>query len=418
MNERVAYNTSHHLYYEHSNLMYKPDLTAVDQCVMCGMCQPHCPTYNVEHIETESPRGRLSMMLSMAQDPLDIDSSIALHINNCSGCGACEAMCPSRVPFMQLIDDSKQLIQKRPLVLKTLLTLVRNPARYGLLRATLSSAKLGSVLRLFGLLKKDTKALQHSIDDRQTDDSLQNYYPAHIQLNEQARGNIGLFTGCITQLFDRSTLNDTITLLTHCGYNVHVSNQQVCCGALHQHNGDIPTAKLLANQNQQAFQTKTLDAVIFTSTGCGVQLKSSLKQTAVYDIMEFIAEHKLIEQLQLNPISSSALIHEPCSQRNQLKLPAITPLMAHIPQLKTHEMAGNNFCCGAGGINMLTIPASAQKLRQPKIDDIKTKQPDMVVTTNYGCALHLASGLYDLIENKQIDFCHPVSLLVRSASLQ
>lgn len=398
-------------------LMYKPNLSAADQCVMCGMCQPHCPTYHAEHIESESPRGRLSMILGLAQEQLKPDSSVIKHLESCSGCGACEAMCPSRVPFMQLMDNSKQLLARKSLVLKTVLFLVRHPARYSLLKTVMKNQKIASLLRIFGFLDKSSKNLQKSVHTQQNT-RLNSFYSAKGDI----RGNVGLFTGCITQIFDQTTLHDTVRLLTHCGYNVHISQQQVCCGALHQHNGEIGTAQLLSQQNQRVFHTKTIDTVIFTSTGCGAQLKSQLTDIAIMDIMQFINKNNLLDQLSLNPMVANTLVHEPCSQRNQLKLPDITPLISKIPELTITPLKENQFCCGAGGINMLTAADSANKLRINKIKDIEARSPDIVVTTNYGCALHIASGLSNnsnnLRQDKQIEFCHPVSLLVRSASLQ
>ncbi|MDH5426211.1 MAG: (Fe-S)-binding protein, partial [Gammaproteobacteria bacterium] len=394
--------------------MYKPDLSAADLCVMCGMCQPHCPTYRADHIEPESPRGRVSLILGLWQQQLQADDSVIRHIHHCTGCGACEAICPSRVPIIQLMDNSKVLFPKRNLVLKTLLFLVRYPARYRLLAFFLRSQRIGALLRASGLLAKESKPLQSSIKDTPTTPALETFYPAKSTI----QGNIGLFTGCISQLFDKKTLHDSITLLTHCGYNIHVSRQQACCGALHQHNGRPDEAQLLAAQNQQVFQTKALDAVISTSTGCTAQLKTSLQSIAVFDLMQFINEHNLLEQLELQPLKGKVLIHEPCSQRNQLKLPAIVPLMQQIPGLVFAELSENKFCCGAGGVNMLLDTPLANTLRQNKISDIDNQSADYVVTTNYGCALHLASGSIELSQRKQTEFCHPVSLLVRSASLQ
>lgn len=414
MDNGDAYNTSDLTRDDHKNSMHKPNLSAADQCVMCGMCQPHCPTYHAEHLESESPRGRLSMALGLAQNQLTTDHSIHDHLANCSGCGACEAMCPSRVPFMRLMDDSKQLLARKSLVLKILLFLVRHPARYGFLKLLLLNIKLGSLMRFAGLLDKSSKSLQKIAQKPQIKSSLQSYYPAKGKI----RGNVALFTGCITQLFDTTTLHDSVILLTHTGYNVHISQQQVCCGAMHQHNADIETAQHLIQQNQHVFQTKTIDTVITTATGCGAQLKSQLKDIAVMDIMQFINENNLLDCLKLNSLAAKVLVHEPCSQRNQLKLPTISPIISKVPDLQIDDLIENQFCCGAGGINMLTVADSANKLRSNKVDDIKTQSPDIVVTTNYGCALHLASGLDNLSQSNEIEFCHPVSLLVRSASLK
>ncbi|MDH5392688.1 MAG: (Fe-S)-binding protein [Gammaproteobacteria bacterium] len=394
--------------------MYKADLSAADQCVMCGMCQPHCPTYRTEQTETESPRGRLSVILGLAQSQLQADSSIITHLNHCTGCGACEAMCPSRVPFMQLIDNCKQLLPRKNLVLNVILQLVRQPGRYGILRSLLKNRQLGYLLRLCRLLPGDSKYLQKTIQLSPGKLPLADFYAA----SGDTQGNVGLFIGCITQLFDKTTLQDSLLLLTRSGYNVHILRQQVCCGALHQHNGDIDTARLLLKQNQQLFESAALDAVIFTATGCGAQLASHLKSINAVDIMQFIRQSALLTKLELQPLTAKVLVHEPCSQRNQLKLPAITDLICQIPGLTINNMIENQFCCGGGGINMLTVANSANKLRTHKLTDIESRLPDTVVTTNYGCALHLASGTQSLDLNKEIEFCHPVSLLVRSASLK
>jgi len=400
--------------------MHKPDLSAADQCVMCGMCQPHCPTYAVNHIESESPRGRLAMILGISKGDLTPDISITKHLNNCTGCGACEAMCPSRVPYMQLIDDAKQLTQsisKQSIALKTLLLLTRHPARYSLLDKILRGKHLGNLLRTFNLLKKDTTSLQNAIQTTAARTSLQAFNHA----KGEVLGNIGLFTGCITQLFDHKTLTDTITLLTHCGYNVHTPSQQVCCGALHQHNAQPNVAQQLNKQNQSVFKTKTLDAIISTSTGCTTQLATQLHDINIFDIMQFIDEKQLLKTLKLKSVKNKIAVHEPCSQRNQLKLKTITPLLNQIPDTDIDDLANNQLCCGAGGANLITQNTASIQLKQLKVDAINTLSPDILVTTNYGCALHIASGLQtdtNLSQNKQIEILHPVSLLVRSASLK
>lgn len=398
--------------------MFKPDLSGADQCVMCGMCQPHCPTYHIHHTESESPRGRLSMILGLAQHQLEADDSIIEHLYNCTSCGACERICPSRVPYLQLLDSAKSTLRnktKRNLALKSLLFLVSHPARYSWLASALKNMRMGNLLRRLGMLDASTSSIQQQVATLPEHTRLQSYYPS----SGEALGDVALFTGCISQLFDHATLQDTILLLTHCGYNVHVPGQQVCCGALHQHNGEIESSNQLAEQNMASLDLHQFDAIIGTSTGCTIQLASYLERPVV-DIMQFVIENDLHKALALKPLDARIALHTPCSQQQRLSTTALIGLFGRIPGSDITELTSNQFCCGAGGSQLVQPTSSTIPLRQIKVDDIQQTEPDILVSTNYGCALHMSAGLEQsaLTQDKQITICHPVSLLVQSASLK
>ena len=74
-----------------------------DNCVMCGMCMSYCPTYKVNNNESESPRGRISIIYALNNKMLEPSKSALSHINSCTLCLACESVCPANVNFYQLI---------------------------------------------------------------------------------------------------------------------------------------------------------------------------------------------------------------------------------------------------------------------------------------------------------------------------
>ncbi|HLF98122.1 MAG TPA: hypothetical protein VI457_13340, partial [Methylococcaceae bacterium] len=49
-----------------------------------------------------------------------------------------------------------------------------------------------------------------------------------------------------------------------------------------------------------------------------------------------------------------------------------------------------------------------RQLRQPLLERIRAAKPDILVTSNIGCALHLRSGL------RGVEVIHPATLLARS----
>src|SRR5690242_4556195 len=90
-------------------------LSVADQCVKCGMCLPHCPTYRVTLDEAESPRGRLALMQGMASGLLVPDAKVEAHLDGCLTCRACEVVCPALVPYGRLIDSAREhLAEHRP----------------------------------------------------------------------------------------------------------------------------------------------------------------------------------------------------------------------------------------------------------------------------------------------------------------
>ncbi|MEN8261612.1 MAG: 4Fe-4S dicluster domain-containing protein, partial [Pseudomonadota bacterium] len=89
-------------------------LSDTDMCVKCGLCLPHCPTYNKTQDENESPRGRISLIQGWAAGALEAGPKMLLHLDNCLLCRACERVCPAVVPYGRLMDDFRtQVGEKR-----------------------------------------------------------------------------------------------------------------------------------------------------------------------------------------------------------------------------------------------------------------------------------------------------------------
>jgi len=69
----------------------------------------------------------------------------------------------------------------------------------------------------------------------------------------------------------------------------------------------------------------------------------------------------------------------------------------------------NSFCCGAAGTYHLTEPRIARELRQSKIARLKQLAPDILATSNPGCAMFLAAGIREA--GLTMEVMHPVVLL-------
>src|SRR5690349_7963129 len=88
------------------------DDDALVQCVACGLCLPHCPTYRATGLEFASPRGRIAAMRAVEAGTAPIDDAFERAMEECVQCRGCEAACPSSVPFGHLMEGARAALQR------------------------------------------------------------------------------------------------------------------------------------------------------------------------------------------------------------------------------------------------------------------------------------------------------------------
>ncbi len=393
---------------------------------MCGLCLPHCPTYYKSRNEADSPRGRISLMKALHEESLPISAALVSHLDGCLSCRACEAVCPANVPYGELIDSARQVLFAkrgwRPRFAMTITTLLisRRWARklIGFLLMFYQQTGIQKLLRSSALL--DTLGVRRY--EAFVGSIRRNTIPFKETPESGTGENIALFTGCFAEIFDRDTLAASLHLLRHLGYTVWVPNDQVCCGALHQHNGQPDKALYFTKQNLVAFNRLKLKAIISTATGCGAQLaeysnhipnnQSEDFSHLHTDISAFLARHTHLERLAFKPLRARVAVHAPCSLTHVLRQSEqVTRILAQIPEIELIDLPDNARCCGAAGSYMLTQPDMSDALLRDKLEWIRQLNPSILVTSNIGCRLHIQAGLQR--KNYNIEVIHPVTLLKR-----
>jgi len=373
---------------------------------MCGMCLPHCPTYQLYQTETESPRGRIALMQSIEKGRIEASPKALLHIDHCLGCLNCETICPSRVPYGKLIDNFRQLhyelIPKR-FSSRQILKQSAKPDGLEKLSSIASSTLVKNLLKATSAI---TGIPSHLIE--KTSVQLKDFYPAKLPAS---RGRVALFTGCTGKQQDSQTLIDATQLLNHLGFDVSIPGQQACCGAMHQHNGQQNVAQSLLRDNLAFWQQQSLQAVIFFSPACGATLQA-LKDIPFIDIRAFINQQLNEHPLSFNACPDPVALHESCSQRNMLKLNGINQqLLSHIPGIQFMHSAQPTLCCGAGGLQAIDYPEQGKRLLEQKLGSFDLSQTKLFLSDNSGCSVHIKSAISAY--NPDIEILHPVSLLVR-----
>ena len=267
-------------------------------CIHCGLCLEACPTYVITGNENDGPRGRLYLMRAVAEGRLENTSdAFRTHIDRCLGCRACEQVCPAGVEYGQLLEASREeLLHAQPksdLTDRALRFVLRHvwlsPLRLRMLFGTarvfrdvglarlllkLRVARLFSPRAEFGLalLESSRPIFKLRNDQKSAPIPLSNgLSPARDPLEASSSSKpVALFRGCVGEGLFARVNRATERVLRRNGFQVNTPADQVCCGALHAHAGDLAGARELAKRNIAAFNTG--DPIITNAGGCGAML--------------------------------------------------------------------------------------------------------------------------------------------------
>lgn len=382
-------------------------LTEADRCVKCGLCLPVCPTYRLTLDEGDSPRGRIALIQAQVNGHLT-SMDTQYHLDRCLGCLACQSACPSCVRYGELIDGARSLQQaswKRRLLLKLI---SRQPYH----RSSAIGLRLYQFSGLRALLRLIGGNRYQRVDNLLPENARVGHWATLYPATTPSQGRVGLFTGCVGRMSDRTALDAAIKVLNRLGYAVVIPSDQGCCGALQQHAGESRAAQRMGDNNKRAFSRARVDAILFVASGCGAHLVRQSFDGPVLEITQFLNRCHWPDEIELKPLPCRVGLHTPCTLRHQLKL-ASEPerLLQRIPELRLVPLQQID-CCGAAGSYLLEQPAMADALRQNAIDQIIPMDLEFLATSNSGCALHLASGLCARVGKPRI--LQPIELIEMS----
>ena len=383
-----------------------------DRCVMCGLCLPHCPTFNIKRNEADSPRGRILLAKALAQQQLDADENVRFHLESCVHCLHCEQVCPAQVPFGKLMDNTihylaeQQQATRLPLWLRLLIASRKLCRVLAFFIRLYQRSGIQSWLRRQDFFKRLSIAAGDAMLPKWFDISATK---ASLEINSNHK-TVALFSGCVATISDQNTLKATEQLLVAAGFKVQLNNKQRCCGAIHQHSGNLAYARRLMLKNTAAFNTDM--PVISCASGCGARLQQYDNKLSIhhYDIHSFLLEHA--KHLNFRELPKTVALHTPCSLQNVLKQQqAPIKLLSMIPNLRMARLTPTTRCCGAAGIQILQQQEQGNTLADGTIDAMRQTDANILLTSNIGCAMHLRRRIWSLGLNYEV--IHPVILLYK-----
>ncbi len=424
----------------------RPDEHELGLCVHCGFCLNACPTYLDLGIETDSPRGRIALMRALDTGRVDWTPRVQQHFDQCLQCRACETACPSKVPYGRLMEATRaeafaqqRWPRRRRIVWNIVMRGVfPSPRRmrlagYGLKLFQLSG--LQALVRRSGLLRRLSPALANieGLSPDARDRFYNNAEAARERPTEPVRLNANLLTGCMMPLAYPETHRATVRVFARNGVAVSAPNEQVCCGALHAHGGDVELARQLARKNIDAFLPDGAappDAILINAAGCGSHLKEYghlMRNDAAYagraadfanrvrDVHEYLVEIGFTTPT--GALNRAVTYQDSCHlshAQNVRKAPR--QLLGSIPGLQLREMRTPDRCCGSAGIYSIMQADISQRVLAEKMEDVLATGAEQVCTANPGCMLQLDAGIarFDTEGTLSSRSAHAIELLDES----
>ena len=400
--------------------------TLADDCVHCGFCLPACPTYVLWGREADSPRGRIYLMKAALEGRDVPDASFVRHIDSCLGCMSCVTACPSGVQYDKLIEATRPTVEARAhrswfdrLYRRSLFALFPHPKRLRPLGALLRFAQRSGLQRaarslgLTALLPAKLAALERLAPPPS---SAPQSIPPVVPASTPRRKRVGMLLGCVQREFFPNVNAATARVLSAEGCEVHVPASQGCCGALMLHSGLVDEAAASAQRLIDAFDVDALDHIVINAAGCGSAMKEYghlLRNDAAYaakarafaakcvDVSELLAE--LEPRATRRPLPWKVAYHDACHLQHAQRVKAPPrQVLATIPELDVREIGESEICCGSAGVYNLLEPDAAIALRDRKVTHVLQTGCDVLVSSNPGCLLQIASGLEAAGEPRRI----------------
>ncbi len=369
---------------------------AIDTCIQCGFCLQSCPTYRLFRSEESSPRGRIARLKDILASDVEATPESLATFGECLGCRACEAACPSGVPYEEILLVGRARLREaeEPLAppARLALRLVRShvllrwakrlwqAVGHRLLRGAGRLRGRGSALRLFAALPEPEP-------------------PPHVP--PQPGAPVQIHRGCLMDVVWPGTNARAALLLRDAGRPGDLLPASAgCCGALHAHQGDLGAAREMARQVIAAFEASGGEEILSLAGGCGAHMRTYGQlladdplwaerarrfSGAVTDVASLLVRQGY--RPEEGPGAERVTYQDSCHLRNGL---GVQREPRRLLEGEGYcEMRGAGSCCGSAGIYNLLRPDVSDRILAEKLQDIRETGAATVVTANPGCELQL-----------------------------
>jgi len=215
-----------------------------------------------------------------------------------------------------------------------------------------------------------------------------------------------LLEGCVQAAATPATNAALARILDRLGISLVKVSGAGCCGAVNYHLGAHADGLDNMRRNIDAWWPAVeagAEAVVSSATGCGSLLadygellahdpdyadKARRISSLNRDAAQILAGEDL-RPLDIDTRQRPVAVHTPCSQQHALQQPLLVKQILAAAGFELSETRDDHLCCGSAGTYSILQKERSERLRDRKLLALQAGQPELIVTANVGCQLHL-----------------------------
>ena len=372
-------------------------------CVHCGFCLATCPTYQILGDELDSPRGRIYLMKQMLEGQ-PVTQKTQLHLDRCLTCRACETTCPSGVRYGELVDISRDLLEKQ----------VKRDVRSDAVRYMLRKILPNSLI--FNVFIKSGQAVRPFLPESLKKTIPVKPKPAKKWPDANHVRKMMVLDGCVQPVLAPNINAATARVLDNLGISLIKAEKAGCCGAVAFHLNAQQEGLDYMRSNIDAWwswvEREKVEAIVVTASGCGVTVKEYghlLRHDPIYaekaakisalakDISEILHTElenivRLMNKQYGNTNKTKLAFHSPCTLQHGMKIRGVVEKILVAAGFDLTIVPNAHLCCGSAGTYSILQPELSQQLLKNKVVALESGKPDQIATANIGCLMHLQGG--------------------------
>lgn len=404
--------------------------SVIRECVKCGGCQAHCPTYLAEKREGAVARGKVALAAALLDGAAGTEKRLQQDISMCLMCGSCVKTCPNKVPTDQIVgavrrritgDHGLSLFGRGISTLLGSQPLMKTLSKGG---AMLSPLVMRKVPESSGLRLRFSSPVMKGRTVPQI--AYRNLFDRVPEFTEGRPGKpaVGFFAGCSLTYVYPEIGEKMVDILRGMGYSVFVPRGQKCCGipALSSGNGKLVAS--LAENNVAVFTDKKVDHIVTACGSCNGGIGEYYRTmkgdvTAftekVIDFSVFLQNEGLFERLGAMDrwlTRTKVTYHDPCHLKTQGITHQPRELLRALPNVEFVDMDSASTCCGLGGTFSVSHYETSKKIGAKKIPGLVESGASRIATGCPGCIMQLQ----DIINHAglQVEAVHILDLLAEA----